>query len=176
MTATTTSGDHAFPAGTFYDMMPIEPVDANCVALDAGPLRFVVESRHLNSEIARAALPADKLPAEDTRPGFADRGASLHVFGAADGLEHLRFDCFENDPHYHYVMHSAGGQLVCPMDPVADGDATVYTLGRLRQRLPEMLEFAGATELAQCVRADAGTTREIASILDRVADLLAQAG
>jgi len=26
---------------------------------------------------------------------YDDFGASLHVLGAADGLEYLRFDCFE---------------------------------------------------------------------------------
>ena len=34
-----------------------------------------------------------------------DRGVSLHVYGEQDGewREFLRFDCFAEDPHYHYV-------------------------------------------------------------------------
>jgi len=33
----------------------------------------------------------------------SDRGLAIHVFGPTDNEieEVLRFDCFENDPHYH---------------------------------------------------------------------------
>ena len=172
MAPTSDSGERAFRVGTYYDMMPIPPIDENCVALDAGPVRFVVESRHLTAAIARAALPAEKLPEEETRPGLDDYGASLHVYGSADGLEHLRFDCFDDDPHYHYVMQADGGQLVCPLDPVAEGDVITWVLDRVRRRLPEMLDFARAAELAAAVRADAG---EVERAMDQVAELLGRA-
>ena len=53
---------------------------------------------------------------------FDDYGATLHVNGTVDGLEHLRFDCFENEPHYHYVRNADGGNLICRIDEVAVGD------------------------------------------------------
>src|SRR5262249_47081166 len=60
----------------------------------------------------------------------------------------LRFDCFQEDPHYHYVSWSARSNEMLHMDPVADGDPLAWALERLRTRLPQMLERAGAAEAA----------------------------
>lgn len=148
-------------------MPAIPPVPDHCVSVDAGPLRFVVEARQLTDEVI-AKLTGQPPDTE----GFDDFGPSLHVFGSADGLEHLRFDCFEKDPHYHYFFHAKNENLVCRLDDVAEGDPVGWTLERLRGRLPEMLEYAGASELS------AATRRDISSIdvaVERVARLFEEA-
>lgn len=138
--------------GTFFDFFPIPPDSERCTKVVAGPVTFVIEPRQLaeNPEYEGAWDP------DAGSQGAADPvyfGASLHVYGTDDGLEHLRFDCFMNDDaHYHYIRHADGGNLVCPLDQAAEGDPVEWTLGRLRQRLPEMLECAHAHELASKVR------------------------
>src|SRR5579859_350315 len=78
-----------------------------------------------------------------------DCGVSLHVHGLMDGqwLEHLRFDCFQEEPHYHYVGWRTKTNHVLHIDPVADGDALAWALERIRNRLPQMLEHAGAGDV-----------------------------
>lgn len=159
--------------GTYFDYFPIPPVPEHCTEIEAGPVTFVVEPRQVTGDDATDALPelgADAL-------GAADRvyfGASLHVYGTADGLEHLRFDCFVDDPHYHYIRHVDGGNLVCPLDQAAEGDPLEWTLGRLRGRLPEMLECAHAPELAARVRDERQTVLaavdDVSRLLDRAQD------
>jgi hypothetical protein len=60
----------------------------------------------------------------------------------------LRFDCFEEDPHYHYISWQNHSNEMIHIDPVADGDPLSWTLDRLRLRLPFMLDRAGAPEIA----------------------------
>ncbi len=76
-----------------------------------------------------------------------DRGWSVHVCDAATGAEYLRFDVFEGDPHYHYI-HPGDHHFVVPFDRAASGDMTEWAIECLRRRLPEMLEHAGASDLA----------------------------
>jgi hypothetical protein len=146
-------GDHI----TRYDLMPIPPVDAHTEYFDAGAVRFGVEYRLLNDAIAAAA-------GNDDAVSFDDRGVSLHVFGVAantqdtqdtrergEPVEHLRFDCFDEDPHYHYVSWKHKLNEMLHIDPIADGDPLIWALERIRTRLPQMLERAGAAEIAALV-------------------------
>jgi hypothetical protein len=143
-------GDHI----TRYDLMPIPPVDAHTEYFDAGAVRFGVEYRLLNDAIAAAA-------GNDSGVSFDDRGVSLHVFGVAadtqdtqearecsEPVEYLRFDCFDEDPHYHYVSWKRKLNEMLHIDPIADGDPLIWALERIRTRLPQMLERAGAPEIA----------------------------
>lgn len=132
---------------TFPDpMIPADP--ANCRTVPAGPVTFVVESRHLTDAAVDAALGRDS----GTNQLFDDFGGTVHVHGTIDGLEHLRFDCFDAKPHYHYVNHAGGTSTVCRIDEHAEGDPIRWTIGRLNERLPEMLAYAGASDLADQVR------------------------
>jgi hypothetical protein len=158
---------------TRYDVMPIPPVEAHTEWFAAGPLTIGVEYRLVTEAIAaarqvEAATGTDGLEAAV----LDDRGVSLHVVGAVDGLprEVLRFDCFVEDPHYHYVDWRAKANEVLHLDPVADGDPLAWALERLRTRLPEMLARAGAAELA--VGLDAAA---IAAALPKVAAAAARA-
>jgi hypothetical protein len=143
------SGLEAYKLGRRYEVMPIAMVPDACVAVSAGPVTFVVESRRLTeAAIIESAEQQGRLGAIDAPAGVDDGGMSLHVLGTADGLEHLRFDCFEREPHYHYIHQDDRSNVVVRFDDVAEGDPTRWTLERVRSRLPEMLEHAGATELA----------------------------
>ena len=162
---------YPYQRGNYYETLPIPAVAEHCVGVEAGPLRLVVESRELTNEILRTQLPPGSVQVADDVT-FDDFGASLHVCDAADGLEHLRFDCFENEPHYHYINHTTGGNLICRIDEIAEGDPIAWTLGRLRQRLPEMLESCGSSGLAQATR---DNLPAVLAAVDEVGALLEQA-
>ena len=80
--------------------------------------------------------------------GFSDEGVSLHVASTDDGHEYLRFDAFDDEPHYHYI-HSGAAVVnnVVDFDTVAHGDMLTWALERIRTRLPEMLGEAGGGHL-----------------------------
>jgi hypothetical protein len=160
---------------TRYDRMPIPPVEAQTIWFEAGAVRIGVEYRLLNEAIAAAteavSAHGDSLPPDAEAQNLAaldDRGVSLHVFSAGDGepaQELLRFDCFEEDPHYHYISWRAMTNEMLHLDPIADGDPLAWALERIRTRLPQMLARAGAADLA--ARIDPA---EIERALPRVAE------
>jgi hypothetical protein len=145
----------------------IPPVPERCLPIPAGPLRFVVEARHLDDQALAATLNSDEAKGDDAL--FDDYGPTLHVYGTKDGMEHLRFDCFANKPHYHYVQEGGAVNTICRIDQHAEGDPVEWTIGRLRARLPEMLDHCGLPDLAKEVRAEQGV---IDAVIDDVAELL----
>ncbi|MGH0032914.1 MAG: DUF7700 domain-containing protein [Myxococcota bacterium] len=153
---------------TRYDVMPIPPVEARTEFIDAGAVRFGVEYRLLTDAIAAAsAAVAARGDVSAEGQSFDDRGVSIHVYGVDDegAREYLRFDCFDEDPHYHYVSWKAKTNEMIHIDPVAEGDPLRWTLERLRTRLPQMLARAGAEHVAR--RLDA---RRVDEALPRVAE------
>jgi hypothetical protein len=166
----TTTNTHPYQRGMHYDVMPIPPIPEHCISVEAGPVTFVVESRLLTDELLRAQNP-DR-PIDPSATSFDDFGGSVHVCDASDGVEHLRFDCFENEPHYHYINTAEQGNLICRIDEVAEGDPVEWTVGRLRERLPEMLDLTDAHQLAGAIRKNPD---DVTAAVDRVADLLRQA-
>lgn len=166
------SGIEAYRLGRSYEVLPIPMVPEHCVEVPAGPLVLVVEGRRLTDEAITANAVAQGRPDAVEGPvGVQDGGASVHVLGP-DGLEHLRFDCFEHEPHYHYVDNEAGANVVVRLDTFAEGDPVAWTLERLRHRLPEMLEHSGAAALASEVRARGD---EVTAALPEVERLVALA-
>jgi hypothetical protein len=154
--------------GNRYARLPIPMVTEHCIPVDAGAVQLVVESRRLTNEIL-----------DDTYHGavepeilFDDFGATLHVCGAADGLEHLRFDCFENEPHYHYIDQAAGANTVVRIDELAVGDPVDFSLACVEHHLPDMLRNCGAAALADEV---AGQPDEVKAAVDVVRDLMTKA-
>lgn len=157
---------------TKYDRMPIPPVDAQTTWIDAGAVKIGVEYRLLTDAIAAAndviaAAGASIEAASVSSPvPLDDRGVSLHVFSAgAAPQEFLRFDCFDEDPHYHYISWSAMSNEMLHLDPIADGDPLAWALERIRTRLPQMLARAGAADVAARVE-----PAEIERALPRVAE------
>ncbi len=153
---------------TRYSVMPIPPIEEHVTWFDAGAVRIGVEYRLLNDAIAAAAdLPAADGDERGQTTDLDDRGVSLHVCGEQDGEERefLRFDCFEEDPHYHYVSVRETSNVVAHLDPVAIGDPLTWSLERIRTRLPQMLQQAGASELAARVEPTA-----VEEVLPRVTE------
>ena len=139
--------------GTHYEVLPIPAFAEYTHRFTAGPLTFGVEYRLLNEAVIAAEY------GEDSRAKFGNQlppglpatidedGVSLHVFGP-DGLEYLRFDCFDDYPHYHYIEAREGRQTVMEFDPLADGPMRDWLVDCLRERLGEMLTRAGAADVA----------------------------
>jgi hypothetical protein len=141
--------NHYGTRGIVSTTMPIPPIAENCFEIPAGPVKFVLESRLLNAEVIsdHEAKYGSNLGANLEEDG----GASLHVYGALDGLEYLRFDCFEKQPHYHYVRQTEQLNQVLMIDDIAV-DPIQWTLICVKHRLAEMLEYAGASDLGAAVR------------------------
>lgn len=157
----------ALELGFVSTVTPIPPVEAHTRRVPAGALTLGLEHRRLNAEIIRGAfagLPQDLDQVERVQAPemFDDEGLSVHVFDTASGDELLRFDMFGDDPHYHYI-HPGVDSRVVAFDESAHGPMWAWTLGCLRARLPQMLERAGASELAAAVdpRAVAGAVAEV---------------
>ena len=160
--------DSPYRRGNRYEQLPIPMVAEHCVPVDAGAVKLVVESRKLTNQIL-----------DDTYHGavasgisFDDFGATLHVCGSADGLEYLRFDCFENEPHYHYIEPEAGANTVVRIDELAVGDPIEFSLACVEQHLPDMLRNCGVSELAAEV---AGRLDEVRAAVSVVRELMANA-
>jgi hypothetical protein len=165
------SGLEAYQIGRRYEVMPIPMVEEACVDVDAGPVRFVVEGRVLTDEaIIENAVAQGREDKIEPLVGVHDSGMTVHVVDPATGVERLRFDCFENEPHYHYIRDDE--QIVVRIDTYAEGDPKQWMLTRLAGRLPEMLEHAGAVGLAEAVRA---APDEVASGIAGVDRLLTHA-
>ncbi len=153
---------------TRYDKMPIPPVEAQTEYIEAGAVSFGVEYRLLTDAVAAASAVEDAGGTDSAdRGSFDDRGVSIHVFGVEGGqrLEYLRFDCFVEDPHYHYVSWKERSNEMLHIDPVADGDPLHWALERIRTRLPQMLERAGAAGVARSLDPE-----RVEAVMPRVAE------
>lgn len=140
---------------THYEVLPIPARMAFTHLFAAGPIQIGVEYRLLNEEIIAAEY------GEDSRAKFGNKappglpttidedGVSIHVFDAAARREYLRFDSFDDFPHYHYIDPDAERQTVHDFDEVADGPMDAWVIRCLSARLPEMLACAGAESLAR---------------------------
>lgn len=153
---------YPYHLGTSFPVMPVPRTPEHCIDVPAGAVTLVVEARDLADE--RAGRTPEAASPEAGSPTFDDFGASLHVLGA-DGAEYVRFDCFDKEPHYHYIRPSEETNIIVRLDDIAEGDPIEWTIGRLRNRLPEMLEHAGAAEAAAAVRS------QMPSLLDATGEV-----
>ena len=154
--------------GTTYNVMPVPPDPDHTTWFDHGVLRVGVEYRVVDPEALAAAYEGDDLKEiEDHSPegGFTDEGLSIHIESAADQHEYIRFDAFDDDPHYHYVDKNAGTNTLVGFDSAAHGPVVPWVLGQVRHRLPSMLGAAGAAHVADTIPAGLG---------DEIADHLVQ--
>ena len=147
--------------------MPMAPVKAHTEYIDAGPICFAVEYRVLNDDNLKYYLDALKqtgegrggkdapgqmpLPPRPKVEGATDCGVSIHVCEkqGEELVEHVRFDCFEEDPHYHYITWGDKINEIWDMDVAAIGEARPWAIETIRTRLPQMLTKAGAKDLAK---------------------------
>ena len=163
--------------GKVYNIPPQPPDEANTRRLPAGVITFGVEYRDVDpaslaATYAENAAHLAELEEKSPEGGFFDEGVSLHVFSSEDGHEFLRFDVFDDEPHYHYV-HKPGpdGEIVnnvVDFDAVALGDMLPWAIERLRTRLPEMLSEAGGGDLVG--RLDAALVGKVLDEVHAMAD------
>jgi hypothetical protein len=162
--------------GKVYGMPPQPPVAENTRYFPAGNLSIGVEYRDLDPEGLVETYKDDpahlaELLERSPEGGFTDEGVSLHVCGAEDGHEYIRFDVFLMEPHYHY--NHRGEPIVnnvIDFDVAAHGDMLPWALGCIRSRLDTMLPEAGGNHLVAGLDRDA-----VASALERIEPLAGQA-
>ena len=92
--------------GKVYGIPPQPPQDSQTTYLEGGPISIGVEYRVVDQAALRETYKDDpaqleELERESPAGGFAAEGLSLHV--VLEGHEYLRFDLFDDPPHYHYV-------------------------------------------------------------------------
>jgi hypothetical protein len=153
-----------------YRTLPVPAFEEFTARIAAGAVTFGVEYRHLDEAVILAYYGPDarakfdnKAPAGFDGPVEED-GLSLHVFGTRDGVEYLRFDCFDDAAHYHLLDPRGPANTVIEHDAEIEGPLLDWALRALRTRLPELLERAGARDLAQAVE-----PAVVAAALQRVA-------
>jgi len=130
--------------GDCFARPPVPAVPERTRNFNAGAVTIGVEYRLLTTEIIERSYAGEvQLEADD-------RGISVHVFDTDTGLEHLRFDDFDDDKHYHYIFPD-GTHIRIGFDSIAQGEMLPWVLGCIRGRLPEMLTFAGAGSTARRV-------------------------
>jgi hypothetical protein len=146
--------------------LPPEPlVPEKTIFIEGGPIVIGIEQRHITTQSLQALYEENPQHAAAfaARQGDVDdKGLSIHVLSAATRLEHLRFDCFDEDPHYHYITHDEEGGLEnrwVIYDRAANGAMLPWALDRLRHHLPHMLAGAGADP--DMVGVDAATVNRL---------------
>ena len=82
-----------------------------------------------------------------------DQGLCVQVYGEVEGkdTEILRFDCFDQRPHYHYGPENFNIRL--DMDKTTAGNSLGWTMNNLRKNLPNMVSRAGYEDLANSLEA-----------------------
>lgn len=77
-----------------------------------------------------------------------DRGPSLRIYGDVEGkpVQLLRFDCFENQPHFHYDPEGKNNQL--RMDKANVSDPITWSMDYLRGNVASLVRIAGYSALA----------------------------
>jgi hypothetical protein len=138
--------------GVEYDLPPIPLDRERTTFFPAGAVSFGVEYRTLDDAVIAANFTAAQregsaITAVQDGAGVDDRGVSIHVCDPDGGAEYLRFDCFAEEPHYHYIV---GGRrnVAILFDTAANGEMLEWTIERLRSHLPAMLERASAESVA----------------------------
>jgi hypothetical protein len=77
-----------------------------------------------------------------------DRGPSLRIYGDVEGkpVQLLRFDCFEQDPHFHYDPDGRNDLL--RMDKAKVSDPIAWSMDYLRGNVASLVRIAGYSTLA----------------------------
>jgi hypothetical protein len=143
--------------GKVYGIPPQPPFDENTTYLPAGALTIGVEYRNVDPENLVDTYKDNpeylaELLEKSPAGGFTDEGVSIHVCATDGGHEYLRFDVFDDDPHYHYIH--AGDEVVnnvIDFDVLAHGEMLTWVIERLRTRLPEMLPHARGDHLVPLI-------------------------
>jgi hypothetical protein len=139
-----------FTLGLRLDIPRIPPQLDGIERYEAGPLLLTRGYRSLAEEQAAGIYTPEQMAVVEASNYAVDEGYSIHVLDRVSGREYLRFDLFDDVPHYHYLYDDH--MRVVHYDVAANGpDVWAWLLKVLRGRLPDMLRFAGQDELAAAV-------------------------
>jgi hypothetical protein len=168
--------------GKVYNIPPQPPAPENTRYLPAGALTFGIEYRDVDPESLTATYekdPAQLAELEEKSPegGFTDEGVSIHVCGSDDGHEYVRFDVFDDEPHYHYIHRTPNGadvvNNVIDFDTAAHGEMLPWAIECLRTRLPAMLAEAEGDHLIPLL--DSALVGRVVDEVQRIAEQAQQA-
>jgi hypothetical protein len=168
--------------GKVYNIPPQAPAPENTRYLQAGAITFGIEYRDVDPESLEATYADDaaqlaELEEKSPEGGFSDEGVSIHVCGTDDGHEYIRFDVFDDEPHYHYIHRTPNGaevvNNVIDFDTTAHGDMLPWAIERLRTRLPAMLTGAEGGHLVP--KLDADLVERVVDEVQRIAEQAQQA-
>jgi hypothetical protein len=103
-----------------------DSIPAEMPGLEASGLRFAVEYRATRT----------------------DRGPSLQVLGDVEGkpVQLLRFDCFEQEPHFHYDPDGKNNRIF--LNKARAGDPIAWSMDYLRGNVKSLVRIAGYGTLA----------------------------
>ena len=90
-----------------------------------------------------------------------DQGLCVQVYSKIDGkdTEILRFDCFDQAPHYHYGPENHNVRLF--LDKTTAGNPLGWTINNLRDNLPSMVRRAGYEALADSLESTPVATSKL---------------
>jgi hypothetical protein len=82
------------------------------------------------------------------RNSNADRGPSLRIYGDVEDkpVQLLRFDCFENEPHFHYDPEGKNNRIF--LNKARTSDPIAWTIDYLRGNVASLVRVAGYGQLA----------------------------
>jgi len=100
-----------------------------------------------------------------------DQGLSVQVYGDVDGkdTEILRFDCFDQRPHYHYGPENYNIRL--EMDKTTAGNPLGWTMSQIGNKLPAMIQRAGYEDLAAKLEASPITKKTLDEVVTKAREL-----
>lgn len=114
-------------AEAMQEHMGHELVVGEMETIDAGNINFGLDYRHFGG----------------------DQGVAIHVYSDVEGknTELLRFDCFDDAPHYHYGPDGKDERLF--LDCTTNGAPIPWAMDKLRSRMVPMLVRAGHADVAR---------------------------
>jgi len=117
-------------------------MDIGTDRISCGPIGFALQYRDIDGGAPHGQ------GAGGGGGNHADQGVCVQVVGVVDGAERelLRFECFDNHPHYHYDPARANVRIM--LDPTVTGNPLRWAMIQLRRKLPAMLGRAGYEQLA----------------------------
>jgi hypothetical protein len=130
----------------------------------------------------RDSIPVEKPGMETSGLRFAvayrttstDRGPSLQILGEVDGqpVQLLRFDCFENEPHFHYDPQGKNTRIFLNTPRVSDPIA--WAMDYLRGNVTSLVRIAGYGSLAEQLD-EAAVTAALPGVEQALRDCVARA-
>ncbi len=140
-------------AGEFASLIRIAGYSALAEQLDEAALTAALPTVE---KALRDTIPAEMPGLEasglcfevEYRNTRTDRGPSLQVLGDVDGkrVQLLRFDCFENEPHFHYDPQGKNNRIFLNKTRVSDPIA--WSMDYLRGNFASLIRIAGYSGLA----------------------------